>query len=703
MPPTPQLKQQDLQTFQRARTAALLGLAVQFVLGLVVALLSLYTQSNAVVAATWHLFAGLPVWIITWFWYNQHYLERLEALEHERLAADDAEAAAIFEEAGDQLALARKRLSWIQRIGVNIFSVFVALWLLIAGGLLFWGHYGLFNQEGNALAAAAFPTDGSLNLPILLFMFIATSLAAFFVARYVAGMTAVKDWQALRGGASFMMGSAIVLTALLVAATMAYFNDQRGFTVLALAIPAFMILLGAEILLAFIAGIYRPRKPGQFVRPAFDSRFLGWTSRPEALGKIIRDTINYQFGFEISSSWFFQLLNKAALPLAIVCFLAIVAMTSIVIVQPQEQGIVTKFGKYTHTAEPGLSLKWPWPAGGVTKYDVGKVHQIHIGSRSGKDIDPTVPLLWTNQHLSGDDQEDYLLTAPTRSTAEGLDTDAQNRIGELVGADVYVKYRINDLAKYVGADMATAGSAAIDPHAYLTAIAEQEVNRYFGRHDIDYLLTEGRREAGEQLLNDLQQRINDENLGVRVTFVSVSGIRPPQLQDVALTFQAKINAEQERITALQQAEREAIETLATVAGTRDRAMEIAEAIVQLEATREAADTGEIDQDQLAERIVSIESMLDEAGGEAAQKLLEARAYRWNYAITQRARAERFNSELRAYRQAPEYYRMRMYLDVLSETLADRRKIIVDTRDGADPEIVIDITEQSLGGDLFGSE
>ena len=47
---------------------------------------------------------GLPIWIILWLVYNQHRLERVEALETEQLAADDARTTAFFDEAGQAVA-----------------------------------------------------------------------------------------------------------------------------------------------------------------------------------------------------------------------------------------------------------------------------------------------------------------------------------------------------------------------------------------------------------------------------------------------------------------------------------------------------------------------------------------------------------------------------------------------------------------------
>ena len=89
----------------------------------------------------------------------------------------------------------------------------------------------------------------------------------------------------------------------------------------------------------------------------------------------------------------------------------------------------------------------------------------------------------------------------------------------------------------------------------------------------------------------------------------------------------------------------------------------------------------------------------EARGEAATKIYEARAYRWQFAITERAKAERFKSELKAHDQAPQYYRARQYLDTLAQGLKDARKIIMTTE--AEGPAVIRLDLKDVSSDFEG--
>ena len=123
----------DQQTYSRATSAALIGAATQLAFAVVMAGLGLYARSSGLNAAAWYLFGGLPIWGALWLLYNQHRLERIEVLESQQLASDDARAADLFNEAGQGLATARKRLDGFYKWGLNTVSITVAIYLIATG------------------------------------------------------------------------------------------------------------------------------------------------------------------------------------------------------------------------------------------------------------------------------------------------------------------------------------------------------------------------------------------------------------------------------------------------------------------------------------------------------------------------------------------------------------------------------------------
>jgi membrane protease subunit HflK len=69
-------------------------------------------------------------------------------------------------------------------------------------------------------------------------------------------------------------------------------------------------------------------------------------------------------------SWFPVILGGIAL--------VWLGVTTVHMVGPKEQGIITTFGKYTRTVEPGVSLTLPWPIQNVEVTDVTSINRFTI-------------------------------------------------------------------------------------------------------------------------------------------------------------------------------------------------------------------------------------------------------------------------------------------------------------------------------------
>jgi membrane protease subunit HflK len=169
-----------------------------------------------------------------------------------------------------------------------------------------------------------------------------------------------------------------------------------------------------------------------------------------------------------------------------------------------------------------------------------------------------------------------------------------------------------------------------------------------------------------------------------------------------VSFQKQVGAMQEYQTEIEKANREAIKLLASVAGSKERAIEIKAAIDDLQITenkaKDAEESKAADAPDLRKQAIAAQAHVDElfamAGttGDAAKLLAEARAYSWERAVSQGAKADRFASELQAYHSAPELYRMRQYLNVLADGMTNSRKIIMSTRSDVPPTFRIDLKD-----------
>lgn len=677
----------DQLAYRRGTTAAITGLVIQLMLTVGTAVVGLWTQSPAVQAAAWHMLGGLPIWVVLALVYAQYEAERRETLASERVASQDPAASVLFGDLSDELQRSRQRLSNLLVYGLPAVSFTVAGYLIVAGASLLWRFARLAASDDPRAVTTVATTASPVGL---LFISAAIAFVAFISARWISGYTRVRAWQLLRGGATYLMSCFVMAALVLVGAVVAaLLDDTTFFRLVAVAVPAAMMLIGGEILLTSLLEAYRPKRPGEIPRPAFDSRMLGLLTAAEPLGKVVGELINYQFGVEVSRSWLYRLLGRAVTPLTMLGGMVLLALSTLVVVGPDEQGIVTRCGAITGAARgPGIHFKLPWPVETAATYPVGKVLQITVSSDPAGRGANDAAILWTTA-------DDRLAMIGMEFYPTALDTRTDGSSGgslALVSADVVVQYRVRDLIAFLG--------GAIAPREALTVIAQQEVTRYFASCDLDVVLGRGRTEGGEVLERMIQERADAIGLGLEVVGVSVTSIKPPGGR-VARAFHRQIGSQQERETLIQAGWKEAVTTLATVAGSVALSNRINTAILELDALR-AAD-GAADE-EIRRRIIvkehDIEGLLGEARGEAAELIHAARGYRWTKAVGERSARERFAGELLAFEKSPDYYRVRKFLEVLADGLAERRKFIIAGDQGDLPILQMDFSDPTSALDTL---
>ena len=717
----------DQQSYARARNAALGGLVIQAGLFLATLVTAYYTASPLLFAMTWHVLAGVPVWIILWMIFNQHRLERIEALEAEQLSRADAATATIFTENADDLQLARRRLDNLYKWGVPAVSLLIAVFLVGMGGFLIYANYGVLKplfvgrtsatqtQEILDSLIPRYVNNGIVTAVLAAFFFV-----TFIFARYAAGMTKITEWSPLRGGASYLMGNFLVALLAFVSMVFVLFDNRMVLATMTIVVPVIITLLGVEIILAQLLAMYRPRKPGEIPRAAYDSRLLGMLTSPKSLGKAITDTINYQFGFEVSRSWFYQLLSRAITPLILFGVIILFIISTVVVVPPDSEGVRMTFGSLGGDPKPltpGLHFKWPWPVGSVDIRPVARVQQISVGS-APKGVKEGIAILWTNEHVEGG-KEDYLVCAPTpvdrdpnaadlmsvftnKNAATQPGQGGQTPGVNLIGGQVIVQFRVKDTLAFA--------RAADDPVGVLQRIVERRANTFFVTHDIDTLLGPGREADGKSstalLRKQIQGDADRDSLGVDIVFVGLSALHPPK--DTAAAFHEQISVLQERQSDIENAQRDSINILGTVAGSPEDALAIRDAIRKYDEAKRSlanakmtAEERAAAEKQVTELEANAERLLIGARGKAAQILAEARRERWERYLAVRSQVDSFNAELDAYRRAPEFFKMRKYLDTLSSGLAKPRKFVVTSEGGVPPTFRIDLKESSSAlGDVL---
>jgi membrane protease subunit HflK len=169
-------------------------------------------------------------------------------------------------------------------------------------------------------------------------------------------------------------------------------------------------------------------------------------------------------------------------------------------VQPDEQGVVLRFGAYYERTGPGLNWHWPWPIERVETPAVTRVNRTEIGYRSTN----------TGRIESGPDQ-----TGRDVSQESLMLTGDEN----IIDIDVAVFWKINDAAAYL--------FNTRDPNVIVRAVAESSMREVIGRTPIQPALTELRAQIETDVLRQTQQILNNYKAGIEITQVQLQKVDPP--------------------------------------------------------------------------------------------------------------------------------------------------------------------------------
>lgn len=633
----------DHLSYQRATTVSVLGLCIQGVLATVVLLYGIFGQDPGATQAAYAMYLGLPIWFSLGLVFQQHKQERLEALEAEAFRASESAQASAFEGIAQDQTVQANRLAWMHKWFLPVMGVVVG-GAYIALGLWTWNKSRTFGEAAEMTGA---PSSGWA-----IAIGVGVAVLGFIFARFVAGMAKQKVWSLLHAGAA----AAVLCSLAGVALVAAHFvfvalKADWGLRYMPLAMNVLMLALGAEMLLHFVLNLYRPRRAGEYLRPAFDSRVLAFAAAPDRLAASLSDAVNYQFGFNVSSTWFYRLLSRSVVPLVALVVLTLWMLTAFVVVRPDQRGLVLRNGEFAGEVAPGLVFKKPWPFDEVLVYPAASKNELIVGTtRPEKDE----PILWTNQH-SG--EEVMMVVQPWGGTETARDL-------ALLAVEVPIHYTIIDLKAYRLLAQDAAGTDTEKTRRdLLTGVASSVVIKHLGTYRVDQLLGDRRAAIADDLKTGIQGAFDAMSAGVKVSFVGVSGVHPKQ--DVAPAFERVVSADQNRQAEIERARREEIGTLARVAGDVDRAREIGRALDELRALRNAGDAKAQEADQKEAEVMAL---IEQAGGTAASRLANAKAERWERSIGERAKAVRIAGQLASYRAAPDAYRSGLFLDALREAL-----------------------------------
>ncbi len=201
--------------------------------------------------------------------------------------------------------------------------------------------------------------------------------------------------------------------------------------------------------------------------------------------------------------------NSGPLPVRMLAGIVGVALlmwlfTGLYTVQPDEEGVVLRFGRYTRTTTSGLNYKLPDPIETVTKVSVTRINREEIGFRS--------------RSSSANRLHDNTDTA-----SQNVPKESQMLTGDenIIDIDFDVQWKINDAQKFLFNVRDLPGENTVK------TAAESAMREAIGHSKITDALAEERYQIEQKAKGLLQEILDSYNMGVDVVRLQMLRVEPP--------------------------------------------------------------------------------------------------------------------------------------------------------------------------------
>ena len=208
-------------------------------------------------------------------------------------------------------------------------------------------------------------------------------------------------------------------------------------------------------------------------------------------------------------------------PFGVLLALALIAVVGFfgftVRVNPEELGVVLRFGKFIRLLPPGLNFRWPYPVEVVELPQVTRVNRIEIGMRGSSGVRDA------SSTIRDVPEESLMLTGDEN----------------IVDVDFVVFWQIADAPKFL--------FNIQNPEGTVKDVAESAMREIVGQSDIEPILTEARAKTEADARALMQKTLDSYDAGVLIVQVQLQKVDPPaQVIDAFRDVQAA-RADQERL------------------------------------------------------------------------------------------------------------------------------------------------------------
>ncbi len=233
--------------------------------------------------------------------------------------------------------------------------------------------------------------------------------------------------------------------------------------------------------------------------------------------------------------------------------------SGVYIVDEGNRGVVTRFGAYSETTQPGPHWHMPLPIEKVKIVNVEQQRFIEVGYRDSSRFAKaaTIP------------QESLMLTSDEN----------------IINVRLAVQYQINNAKDYL--------FNVKDNEATLKQLTESVERAVIGRNNMDFVLTEGRSEIVAEIKREIQSAMDEYHAGVTIASVNLQDAQPPE--EVQGSFEDAIRAREDKQRLINEAEAYSNEIIPKARGAASRLMQEAEAFEAEKIAKAKGETERFDQ------------------------------------------------------------------------------------------------------------
>lgn len=188
------------------------------------------------------------------------------------------------------------------------------------------------------------------------------------------------------------------------------------------------------------------------------------------------------------------------------------------VIRPEQRGVVTRFGRYSHTLGPGVSFTLPTPIDRVQKIDVENIRTENLPSQ------PDAMMLTGDQNI--------------------------------IDIDYSVRWNIRDPELYM--------FQLSDPDETIRQVSESAMRAVIARVSLADAMGDQRGEIESRVMEAVQNVLNSYHAGVRVQGVAIKRADPPQAVNAA--FKEVSAAQQDAQRYISQANNYALQLTAKAQG-----------------------------------------------------------------------------------------------------------------------------------------